>query len=203
VDFDLDVAVLSGGQKKMVGLARLLVVQPHMLLLDEPDNHLDLRGKALLEQFIRNYKGGVILVSHDRYLLDLVADEIVELEDGVLTQYPGNYSEFAFEKQQRLLRQQQLFHVQQREITRLEQAANRLLQWGRTYDNEKLIKRGKAILKRVDKIERIDRPVMERKRMKLELKGWRGSNKVLEITDLDRAFPDRPHHFRESCPRCW
>ncbi len=189
VDFGLDVTALSGGQKKLVGLARLLVVQPHMLLLDEPDNHLDLRGKAFLEQFIRNYKGGVILVSHDRYLLDLVADEIVELEDGVLPQYPGNYSEYAFEKQQRLLRQQQLFHVQQREITRLEQAANRLLQWGRTYDNEKLIKRGKAILRRVDKIERIDRPVMERKRMKLELKGWRGSNKVLEITDLDRAFP--------------
>jgi ATP-binding cassette subfamily F protein 3 len=187
--FDLPVEALSGGQKKLVGLAKLLVVQPDLLLLDEPDNHLDLTGKRFLEAFIRNYKGGVVIVSHDRYLLDVVADEIVELEDGRLTRYPGNYSEFAFEKQQRLLRQQQRFQIQQREIARLEQAANRLLIWGRGHDNEKLIKRGKSILKRVAKIERIDKPIMERKRMKLELRGWRGSNKVLEISDLDKVFP--------------
>ena len=187
--FALPVEALSGGQKKLVGLAKLLVVQPDLLLLDEPDNHLDLAGKRFLEAFIRNYRGGVVIVSHDRYLLDVVTDEIVELEDGRLTRYPGNYSEFAFEKQQRLLRQQQRYQIQQKEITRLEQAANRLLIWGRGHDNEKLIKRGKSILKRVEKIERIDKPILERKRMKLELKGWRGSNKVLEISDLDKVFP--------------
>ncbi len=131
-DLDLPVEVLSGGQKKLVGLAKLLVTQPDLLLLDEPDNHLDLAGKAFLEQFIRGYKGAVIIVSHDRYLLDLVVDEIVELEDGRLTHYPGNYSEYAFEKQTRLLRQQQLYQAQQKEITRLEQAAKRLLTWGRS-----------------------------------------------------------------------
>ena len=88
---------LSGGQKKLVGLAKLLVTQPDLLLLDEPDNHLDLEGKAFLERFIRSYEGAVIIVSHDHYLLDLVVDEIVELEDGRLTRYPGNYSEYAFE----------------------------------------------------------------------------------------------------------
>ena len=187
-DFDLPVDVLSGGQKKLVGLAKLLVTQPDILLLDEPDNHLDLDGKIFLERFIRGYKGAVIIVSHDRYLLDLVVDEIVELEGGRLTQYSGSYSEYAFEKQMRLLRQQQLYQAQQKEITRLEQAAKRLLTWGKVYDNEKFSKRGKNILRRLEKMERTDRPVLERKQMGLTLNGWRGSNKMLEIADLDKAF---------------
>lgn len=189
-DRNLQVANLSGGQKKLVGLTKLLVQQPDILLLDEPDNHLDLAGKRLLEEMIRGFNGAVVIVSHDRYLLDLVADEIAELEDGRLTVYPGDYSEYAFEKQTRLLRQQQLFQAQHKEITRLEQAAKRLLTWGKVYDNEKLIKRGRNILKRIDRIDRIEKPVLERKRMGLELEGWRGSNKVLDIQDLDKAFPD-------------
>ena len=191
-DINLPVEALSGGQKKLAGLARLLVTQPDLLLLDEPDNHLDLEGKAFLERFIRGYKGAVIIVSHDRYLLDLVADEIVELEDGRLMHYPGNYSEYAFEKQMRLLRQQQLYQAQQKEITRLEQSARRLLTWGKVYDNEKFSRRGRNILKRLEKMERIERPVLERKRLGLELNGWRGSNKVLEIVDLDKVFPRQP-----------
>ena len=104
-DLDLPVDVLSGGQKKLVGLAKLLIIQPDLLLLDEPDNHLDLEGKAFLEQFIQGYRGAVIIVSHDRYLLDQVVDEIVELEDGRLTHYPNcTYSQYAVEKQLRLLR---------------------------------------------------------------------------------------------------
>jgi ATP-binding cassette subfamily F protein 3 len=191
-DLDLPVEALSGGQKKLVGLAKLLVIQPDLLLLDEPDNHLDLEGKAFLEQFIRGYRGAVIIVSHDRYLLDLVVDEIVELEDGRLTGYPGSYSEYAVEKQMRLLRQQQLYQAQQKEITRLEQAAKRLLMWGHVYDNNKFIRRGKNILKRLERIDLIDKPVLERRRMGLELNGWRGSNKVLEIVDLDKSFPADP-----------
>ena len=188
-DMDLPVEVLSGGQKKLVGLAKLLVTQPDLLLLDEPDNHLDLDGKAFLEQFIRGYKGAVIIVSHDRYLLDLVVDEIAELEEGRLTRYPGSYSEYAFERQMRMLRQQQLYHAQQKAITRLEQAAKRLLTWGRIYDNEKFSRRGQNILKRLDRMDRVERPVLERKRMGLELDGWRGSNKMLEIVDVDKAYP--------------
>jgi ATP-binding cassette subfamily F protein 3 len=188
-DLDLSVTVLSGGQKKLVGLAKLLITTPDLLLLDEPDNHLDLDGKKFLERTIRDYKGGVIIVSHDRYLLDLVVDEIVELEDGRLTRYPGNYSEYAYDKQLRLLRQEQLFKAQQKEINRLELAAKRLLTWGQVYDNEKFIRRGQNILKRLDKIERIDQPILERKRMGMELAGWRGSNKVLEIIELDKVFP--------------
>jgi ATP-binding cassette subfamily F protein 3 len=197
-DFDLPVTVLSGGQKKLLGLAKLLITAPNLLLLDEPDNHLDLEGKIFLERVIRDYKGGVIIVSHDRYLLDLVVDEIVELEDGRLTRYPGNYSEFAYEKQMQLLRQEQLFKAQQKEITRLEQAAKRLLTWGKVYDNVKFIRRGRNILKRIDKIERIDQPKLEHKRMGLDLAGWRGSNKVLEINNLDKVFPTDDGHEKEK-----
>ena len=187
-DLELPISVLSGGQKKLLGLAKLVLARPGLLLLDEPDNHLDTSRKIFLEEFIRSYPGGVILVSHDRFLLDLVVDEIVELEDGEIVQYPGNYSEYAFEKQLRLQRQQQLFQAQQKEINRLEQSASRLLTWGKIYDNEKFIRRGKNILKRLERMERIDKPVLDRKIMDLELKGWRGSNKVLEITDLGKGF---------------
>ena len=188
-DFDLPVTALSGGQKKLIGLAKLLIVQPDLLLLDEPDNHLDLQGKIFLESYIRNYKGAVIIVSHDRYLLDLVAEEITELDDGHLIRFIGNYSEYAYEKQIQLARQQQQYQAQQKEINRLEQAAKRLLLWGKVYDNEKFSKRGRNIQKRLDKIERIEKPTLERKSMGLELKGWRGSNKVIEITDLWKEFP--------------
>ncbi|MFN2237425.1 MAG: ribosomal protection-like ABC-F family protein [Anaerolineales bacterium] len=187
-DFNLSIKMLSGGQKKLVGLAKLVILRPNLLLLDEPDNHLDLVGKDFLANFIRDYPGAVVIVSHDRYLLDLVVDEIAELEDGKLTLFPGNYSEFAFEKQARLLKQQQLFEAQQKEITRLEQSAKRLLTWGKLYDNNKFIKRGKNILKRIDRIDKIDRPILDRKRMGLELAGWRGSNKVLEMQDLEKIF---------------
>ncbi len=187
-DFDNKVANLSGGQKKLVGLAKLLITQPRLLLLDEPDNHLDLNGKAFLERTINDYHGAVVIVSHDRYLLDHVVDEIAELEAGRITIWPGTYSEYAFEKQMRLARQQQLYDVQQREIGRLQAAAKQLLMWGRQYDNEKFIKRGKAILGRIEKMDKLDRPVLEPRRMDLQINGWRGSNKVLEINGLAKTF---------------
>ncbi len=191
-DFQNKVAALSGGQKKLVGLAKLLITQPDLLLLDEPDNHLDLAGKAFLERTINAYHGAVVIVSHDRYLLDQVVDEIAELEAGRITVYPGSYSEYAYEKQTRLARQQQLYGIQQRQIDRLQSAAKQLLIWGRQYDNPKLIKRGKAILSRIVKIDQIDRPILEPKRMNLQINGWRGSNKVLEIKSLAKSFLQQP-----------
>jgi len=187
-EFELDVDSLSGGQKKLVGLAKLLVTQPDLLLLDEPDNHLDLAGKTFLEKFIRNFKGGVVIISHDRYLLDVVADEIAELENGKITVYKGNYSEYSFEKEVRLIRQQEVFQAQQKEITRLETSAKRLLTWGHIHDNEKFVKRGKNILKRIDRIERIDKPITDRRKMDLSIAGWRGSNKVLEFEKISKSF---------------
>jgi ATP-binding cassette subfamily F protein 3 len=187
-DFTQEIGNLSGGQKKLVGLAKLLITKPELLLLDEPDNHLDIAGKDFLLNLIRNYQGAVIIVSHDRYLLDLAVDEIADLDQGKLKVYLGNYSEFSVEKENFEARQLQLYQAQQKDITRLEQSAKRLLSWGQIYDNEKFIKRGKNILKRIDRIEKIDQPLIDRDKMGLELAGWRGSSKVLEINGLDKIF---------------
>lgn len=126
-DMSLGCGALSGGQKKLIGLARLLVTQPDVLLLDEPDNHLDVEGKQFLERLINDYPGTVVIISHDRYLLDVVAEEIAELEDGKIVVWPGNYSEYAFAKRQALLQQQKMFEVQGREIERLRQAMFRII----------------------------------------------------------------------------
>ena len=92
--FDRTLDTLSGGQAKLVGLARLLVWQPDLLLLDEPDNHLDVAGKEAVERLVRGYEGAVVIVSHDRYLLDQVVDRIAELERGQITVWPGTYSAY-------------------------------------------------------------------------------------------------------------
>jgi len=188
-DLTSPVDILSGGQRKLVGLAAQAVGHPDLLLLDEPDNHLDLPGKQHLERFLREFPGGVVLVSHDRYLLDLVADEIVELEGGVLTRFAGNYSEYAIEKEHLRARQAQRYADQQKEIHRLEQSAKRLMTWGRVYDNVKFIKRGQAIMKRIERIEPVAQPHKERA-MNLHLAGWRGSTKVLEIEGLSKAYAE-------------
>jgi ATP-binding cassette subfamily F protein 3 len=181
-------SVLSGGQKKLVGLARLILVKPDVLLLDEPDNHLDLPGKLFLEKLIQDYEGTVVIISHDRYLLDAVVTHIAELEDGKLTMFEGDYTSFISDKEIRLARQEELFFAQQKQITRLEAAIKRLAIWGKVYDNEDLSRKSKSMQKRLDKMEKIDKPVTERKRMGLQLSGWRGSNKVLELENISKSF---------------
>ena len=188
---DKPMKVLSGGQKKLIGLARLLLSAPDVLLLDEPDNHLDLAGKMYLERFIQNYPGAVVIISHDRYLLDAVVTHIAELEDGKLTTFEGDYSSFIIDKQTRMARQNELFNVQQRQISRIEIAIKRYAMWAKTYDSEKFAKRAKAIQNRLDRIDRLEKPLMERRRMELKLSGWRGSQKVLEYRHVNKAFDRR------------
>ncbi len=179
---------LSGGQKKLLGLARVIISRPDILLLDEPDNHLDLDSKAFLHRLIADFSGSVLIVSHDRYFLDMVVDEIVDVENQQITQFAGTYSEYMFEKQIKLEKQAQRFQAQQKEITRLEQAAKRLLMWGKVYDNAKFYKRGKNILNRIERIDKIDKPQLEKDRITIQLDGWRGSEKVLEVSSLKKKF---------------
>jgi len=186
-DFNKPLGTLSGGQQKLVGLAAQAVRSPQLLLLDEPDNHLDLEGKRHLEHFLRDYPGGVVLVSHDRYLLDLVADEILELEGGRLQRFTGNYSEYAIEKEKLHAQAEKRFADQQKEIHRLEQSAKRLMMWGVTFDNVKFIRRAQAIEKRIVRMDKVDRPHEER-RMDLRLSGWRGSTKVLEVSQVEKVY---------------
>ena len=177
---------LSGGQKKLVGLARLLLARPSVLLLDEPDNHLDLPGKAYLEQLIQEYPGAVVIVSHDRYLLDAVVTHITEIEDGKLTEFIGDYSSYIVDKEARLARQEELFLIQRRAIARMEMALKRYLKWVQVSD--KFASRVHAMEARLARVDRLDRPTLERRKMGLELIGWRGSNKVLELTGIGKSF---------------
>ena len=199
-EINLPVGKLSGGQKKLVGLARIIISRPDVLLLDEPDNHLDLDSKALLHKLIEDFPGSVLIVSHDRYFLDMVVDEIVEVENGRIIQFKGTYSEYMFEKNLLLEKQAQHFQAQQKEITRLEQAAKRLLMWGKVYDNAKFYKRGKNILNRLDRMDKIDKPELEKDRIEIQLGGWRGSQKVLEISSLEKSFSDGQgtHHILKN-----
>ncbi len=188
-EFDQPVSTLSGGQKKLVGLARLLSAQANLLLLDEPDNHLDLKGKACLEHFIVNLPGTVVIVSHDRYLLDGTVGLIAEVEDRQLTVYQGNYSRYAVEKQLRLLRQQRRYEAQQKEIARIEAAIARFEHWASVVVEERHARQARSRRKMLERMDRVEKPVLERRRMGLELNGWRGSKKVLEILDLDQVYP--------------
>lgn len=193
-------AVLSGGQKKLVGLARLLLIRPDILLLDEPDNHLDLPGKVFLEKLIRDYEGTVVLISHDRYLLDAAVTYIAELEDGGLTLFNGNYTEFALDKEERLARQEELYQVQQRSLARMEMAIKRYKLW--VQFNDKFATRIHAMEARMARVDKIERPVLERRRMEMRLNGWRGSNKVLELAGVSKSF-DEKHVFSNLNQTIW
>lgn len=185
-DFEKPISALSGGQKKLVRLAQLLLERPSVLLLDEPDNHLDMPGKAFLEKLIIEYPGAVVIISHDRYLLDACITHIAEIEDGKITPFTGNYTEYIIDKEERLARQEEMYQMQQREIGRLEMAIKRYRQW--VVFNDKFASKITNMQARIERMDKIDRPVLERRKMNLELNGWRGSNQVLEFVDVEKSF---------------
>lgn len=197
-DYGLLPETLSGGQKKLLALALLALEAPDVLLLDEPDNHLDLRAKSHLETFIRKYEGSIVIVSHDRYLLDETVTHIAEMESGRLTLFTGNYSAYTTERELRRLRQQQMYVAQQKEIARIEAAIARFELWASIVVNERHIKQARSRRKMLDRMEAngdIIERVTEQRRMDLQIDGWRGSTKALEIIDLTLAFDDEPLFF--------
>lgn len=185
------VGVLSGGEKKLVNLARILLQQPDVLLLDEPDNHLDLQAKTWLEDYIRAYPGTVIIISHDRRLLDRAVSKIVELEDGHVFEYAGNYSFYVEDRMKRLVKQQETYALQHREIKRLEASMRRLKTWASM--NPKFAGRAEYMAKRVEKAkeEAVLRPILERDKIKVELESDRSGKKVLEVKGLSKTIDGR------------
>ena len=192
-DYDLPAESLSGGQKKLVVLARLAVRQPEVLLLDEPDNHLDLEAKRHLEGFLRNYDGAVVIVSHDRYLLDETVTHIAELDAGKLEMYAGNYSAYAVEAELRRLRQQQMYVAQQKRIDQIEAFIKISEEKAKADLGERHARQAasrRKMLARMEANGEMVERVQERRRMELSLEGGRGSQKALELKQLAMGFGD-------------
>lgn len=185
---DRSVKVLSGGEKNLVGLAKILLGDPDLLLLDEPGNHLDFEGLSWLEEFLKQSDRTVILVSHDRYLLDRVVNGIVEIEDGEASTYAGNYSAYRAEKMRELIKQKAAFDDQQKEIGRLEEMIERYELWG----GKKNARRARNKTKYLDRMDRIDKPVMDRKKIDPIFGNAQSSGKIaLELRGYTRVIGER------------
>jgi ATP-binding cassette, subfamily F, member 3 len=182
---------LSGGQRKLAVLASCLARRPDVLLLDEPEAHLDAGRRELLEAIVRAFDGAVVIVSHDRYLLDETVGEIAELEEGRITMWPGNYSAYSVARELKLMRQRQLYVAQQKEIARLEEAIRRFKLWASLVPNERHIKQARNKQRQIDQMDKVERPVLERRKMSLDLRGRvRGGKKVIDLRNVGIAFDD-------------
>jgi ATP-binding cassette, subfamily F, member 3 len=181
-DLDKPTRVLSGGQRKLVGLAACLLRDPDVLLLDEPEAHLDVEAREHMEQLMRSFDGAVVAVSHDRYLLDETVSEIAELANGQVRIWPGNYSAYTVARELELQRAQQQYVTQQKEIARLEEAIRRFKDWASRVVDERHIKQARNKQRQIDRMDKIDRPVLERRKIALDLRPHaRGGERVVEL----------------------
>lgn len=183
--FATPIHTLSGGQKTRVALSRILLMHPDLILLDEPTNHLDMESIRWLETFLSNYRGAVLIVSHDRYFLDKVVDKVIEIERGTSQVFNGNYSAYAEKKKAQRDAQMKLYMNQQQEIHHQEEVITKL----RSFNREKSIKRAESREKMLDKIEVVDKPVELNARMNIKLEpSVISGNDVLTVTDLTKSF---------------
>ena len=184
-DFDKPVNTLSGGQKTRVALGKLLLQKPDLIILDEPTNHLDLNSIAWLENYLLNYKGAVLIVSHDRYFLDRVVSKVIEIDQTKSTVFSGNYSQYAQKKEQLRVAYMNAYLNQQREIKHQQEVIEKL----RSFNREKSIKRAESREKLLDKIEVLDMPTEVRADMKLTLEpAIISGNDVLQIENMSKSF---------------
>ena len=184
-EFSKPVATLSGGQKTRVALGRLLLQNPDLIILDEPTNHLDMTSIAWLETYLLNYKGAVLIVSHDRYFLDRIAGKVIEIDQSKATTFMGNYSDYAVKKEQLRVAAWNAYMNQQRDIKHQEEVIEKL----KSFNREKSIQRAESREKMLDKIEVIEKPSEVRTDMKLTLTPRiLSGNDVLTVEHLSKSF---------------
>ncbi len=184
---------LSGGEQTKVSLAYMLLQKPDLLLLDEPTNHLDLFAVEWLEQFLKEYNGTVMVISHDRYFLDEVVTKIFDLEDGEIHVYHTNYSQFVEEKEERLLQEFQAYQEQQKKIKKMKEAIKRLREWANQANppNEGLHKRARSMERALERMEKLKKPILERKQMGLQFEGQERSGKdVVVMKEVSKRFAE-------------
>lgn len=187
-EFTKSVSTLSGGQKTRVALGKLLLQKPDLIILDEPTNHLDMNSIAWLETYLLNYKGAVIIVSHDRYFLDRIAVKIIEIDQTKATTFTGNYSDYAVKKEQLRAAAMNAYLNQQREIKHQEEVIEKL----KSFNREKSIRRAESREKMLDKIEVLEKPTEVRTDMRLKLTPRITSgNDVLTVENLSKSFGSR------------
>jgi ATP-binding cassette subfamily F protein 3 len=184
-DFEKQVNTLSGGQKTRVSLGKLLLSRPDIILLDEPTNHLDMASIAWLETFLLNYDGAVIIVAHDRYFLNRVVTKVIEIDNGQVTAFQGNYSDYAAKKSQLREALMSAWLNQQKEIRHQEEVIAKL----KSFNREKSIRRAESREKMLDKIQVLEKPAEVRSEMHFCLEPEIVSGKdVLTVEGLSKSF---------------
>ncbi len=180
--------LLSGGEKTTVTLGKLLIDMPDVLLLDEPTNHLDMESVEWLEEYLKSYKGIVIVVSHDRYFLDNVVTKIIEIEGKESDTYVGNYSSYLIQKDEKLRIQLENYLEQNKKIKSMEQTVKQLRDWAARADNTKFYKRAASMQLKLDKMERVDKPT-DKQNMKLNFKQADRSGRItITAEELSKSF---------------
>ncbi|TYS69152.1 ABC-F type ribosomal protection protein [Sutcliffiella horikoshii] len=189
---------LSGGEQTKICLGFILLQNPDVLLLDEPTNHLDIFSVEWLEQYLKDYDGTVVAISHDRYFLDEVATKIIDLEDGEIHTYHTNYSGFLKEKEERLLLEFSAFQEQQKKIKKMKEAIKRLKEWANQSNppNAAMHRRAKSMEKALNRMEKLKRPILERKAMGLQFDATDRSGKDVVIMESVRKSFDTKDLFK-------
>lgn len=183
---------LSGGEKTTLMLGKILLENPDILLLDEPTNHLDMESCEWLEGFLRGYKGMIIIVSHDRYFLDNVVTRIIEIEDMMCESYNGNYSSFTKQKEENMMIQFNQYKEQQKKIAAMEKAIKKLRDWASRGDNEKFFKRAASMQKALDKVQRLEKPKIDKTTVRLDFNETeRSGNEVIKVKGLSKKYNNK------------